>query len=334
MIRRRWTSLAVLSFAASSLLVLSTGCTDKRKRVKRVLNEKLKECRHADGTFAELELFGDTKRTVLRSTCKEKMGKIEMPDPFSARTTVGPYTWKAGLYEPKDLWVVKNITWKPFDTARRYLNIEDVGAEKLQRAAEKFGQAQKDYPKSSWIRLRRLEALLRAQRADMGSASASSFKLEDAAKKQYRQTVEWAKQKGDADTRVRARLMVVDHYRAYEQFYRDAKNALGSKDAWLKNSIEEAEKNDRPKRAEKYRKQLEKRRKKRPKKRKQYNAKIEAITSATCETLRALDPVGIEDKDLENRALSAKGSTSCDPAKTKSNETSRDGKTTDEGSAP
>ncbi len=292
-------------------LTLAAGCSNPKKKAKKKLDNKIETCRNAEGTFHTVEAFGDLTRKILQSTCEKEAGNLEMPDEFSAQVQVGPYTWELGLEEETGLWVLKDVRWDALDNARDRLDTEDPDQAGLERTVELLGQAQEQYGESGWIRLRRLETMLDLRTQMIGEGDIEPLKLGGQARKQYRETLEWAQSQDNRDVEAEARLIVTDYLNSYMTYIQDSKRSLGGKTERYENVIEQAEENGNDEQAEKYRKTLEKLKEERPKKRKRYNKRLEATRTALCERYTDMVPSGIEDASLKKRVISAKDSLEC-----------------------
>lgn len=287
------------------------GCSNPKKKAQKKLKQSVKKCRNAEGTFYTVEAFGDVKRKMLRSTCEEKVGEVKMPDQFSAQAQIGPYTWDIGLEKETGLWVLKDVRWATLDNARDRLQTDEPSESSLSRTVELLGKAQKQYGKSGWIRLRRLEAMLDLRSKKSGSGDIDPVKLGEQARTQFEETLEWARNNDDRDTEAEARLIVTDYLNSHLSSFQSAKRNLGGQDSWYENAIDQAEDKGNDEEADKYRKTLEKMREERPEKRKTYNTQIEAARVAICEHYTELAPSGIEDSTLKKRVISAEKSLDC-----------------------
>jgi hypothetical protein len=301
--------LPTLVVAGATLL--TTSCTSKKQEATEKLDKAIKKCRAADGPIYKAPTMGgEDEEAVLRRTCDEDQGDVEMVDAFTAQVEVGPYNWEAGRNQEIGIWQMKAVTWEPLDTARRLLD-GDPGPKKLDRAIENLRKAQSEYGKSPWIRLELMDALLRREAAERTSEK-SALEWSDAVEKHFDETVEWAQENDDRATEVRARLRLVDYIQGFIDQVRQDKRALESKDfVHLERSIKVAEEAGNDEKAEKYRTELEKQKEKRPRKKKRYTELIDAAQSNLCGRLAHLQTDGIEDEKLRKRVASAKGGINC-----------------------
>lgn len=297
---------------ALGLAAAAVGCSNPKKKAMKTIKEPLEKCRQADGPFYSVSLMNESAKTeVLTKACQEKMGKLQMEKSHSAKAKVGPYTWKAGVNEEIGIWVLKGVEWDTLEQARRRLNAEDPGENEIKHAASQLKKAQKTFPKSGWIRLERLRALIMLRGKTRDNESNKAFKLGRKASKHLEKTATWAEKNEEFETAAKARMQAIDYVKNYIRYIEGAKNTLGSQDDWYKKSIEVAKKEGNDKKAEKYEKELEKLKEERPEKRKKYDKLLHKARVDLCGRLAHLKPDGIEDGAVKKQVKSVKSSVDC-----------------------
>lgn len=302
------------------------GCMSKREKAKKLLKRRIEQCRKADGTWYQAEVLkGEEKTRILRQTCEEEMGTVQLADQFTAKVDVGPYTWTAGLDEEMGAWILRDAAWKSLERGLQRLDKEEPTDKELERGLEELAKAQDQYPKSAWIRLKRLEGLLQLREKRREKTEKSGVDLGDRASKQLSSTVEWATDNDDTATAAKARLKAVQYVEDYIRAIENAKSALGSQDDYYKKSIEEAEEANNPDQAEKYRTELEEMKEERPKKRKKYDSLLKQARKRLCSHLDKLAPGDIDDESVAKRARAAQSGTDCDAIRSDSKESDGDG---------
>ncbi len=306
--------LAALAGLLAAGALLASGCQQPKKKAKKLFTQTLEDCRTTDSTFYEAELMtGDETTDVLTETCQEEMSEITLDDGnHSAEMTVGPYTWQAGVNEATGIWVLKNITWEPLSLARTRLDAEDPSDNDLSRAIDLLGDAQNEYGKSGWVRVKRLEAMLDLRASTRSDDSESKgYKLGDQAGDYYEETLAWAESNSSPKTAARARLAVTDYIRDYIDQTRRAKQSLGSQDEHLEKTIEQAEDDGDDEEAEKYRKELESLKEERPDKRERYDELMQQARKELCGYLDELSADGIDGEELTDRIDAANEGIDC-----------------------
>lgn len=302
---------ALVCLLAGGMLVAS-GCKNPKKKATDLFKQTIEDCRTTESTFYEADLMaGDETVEVLSQTCKEEMGEVTVDKGIEASVEVGPYTWRAGVQQSTGIWVLEGVDWEPFHNARRRLDSSEPGEKGLKRAADQLADAQEDFPKSSWIRLKRLETLLKIRGMTRSSDSEDAYKLGDEARDYFSETLSWANSNSMPAVAAKARLQVVDHLETFVRSMQTAKDSLGSQDEHFEKTIEQAKKEGDEEEAEEYRKELEKLREKRPEKKKTYNNLIEKARTSICEQTTELDTEGIEDSSLKDRIGSAGDGIDC-----------------------
>ena len=179
-----------------------------------------------------------------------------MDEEYSATTTLGPYTWEAGIDERTDVWTMKGISWETFDQARQRLETEDPGENRLQHTVNLLAKAQKEFPGSGWIRLRRLEKMVELNDKKTGGEK-KPVDIGDEAIEYLEETIAWADKNDQPDIRAEAQVYVANYTKDYIDLMGKAKQNLGNQDDYFKKSIEVAEKAGDEEEADKYRKELD-----------------------------------------------------------------------------
>jgi hypothetical protein len=303
--------LALVCLLAGTVLVAS-GCKNPKKKAKDLFKQTIEDCRTTESTFYEADLMaGDETVEVLSQTCKEEMGKITVNKGIEASLDVGPYTWKAGVQQSTGIWVLKGVDWESFQTARRRLDSSEPGEKGLKRAADLLADAQEEFPKSSWLRLKRLETLLKIRAKTRSSEGEDAHKLGEDARDYFSETLSWANSNSKPAVAAQARLQAIDHLKTFARSMQNAKDSLGSQDEHFEKTIEQAEKEGDEEEAEEYRKELEQLREKRPDKKKTYNNLIEQARTSICKQTNEFDTEGIEDSSLKDRIGSADEGIDC-----------------------
>lgn len=316
----------VLGFALLALTAAAaSGCSDKKKKASKVINEAVEKCRSSDETFHEVELLkGAETQEVLAATCEEELGEVKMVDEFSAEAELGPYLWRAGLDQETGIWTMQSVDWETLSQARKRLGRESLDENVLKHAEKQLAKAQRQYPESSWIRLERLGVLLQLRSRDRELAQ-SGLELGDEVTEHLEETLQWARDSENQGAEAKAQLRIVGYYRDFLDQVANARDAMGSQDVHLKRSAELAEEEGNPEEAEKYRTQLEELKEKRPEKRKQFDELTEETELLLCERVPDLSTEGIEDSALVARIEETKNRIDCEDAGEENSDEESDG---------
>jgi hypothetical protein len=302
-------------FLAAGLLVASigAGCTSHKEKAQKVIREAVELCKKAepDGPFYELELFDGNTDEILHLACNKKIEKFEIEDNLLAWAYTGPVRWNAQLAKETGVWTLSGVEWSDLKRARRALDADDPSEQQLTYAIDHLKDAQAAVPESSWIRLRRLEALLKLRMDTRSQDTPKPATIGPKAQTQFDETLAWAKKKSNLSAQVEARYLVVEHLRDYLGRVEMILSSDGTSDEWLIKSIEQAEKEGKPEKAEAYRKELELTRKKREKAQKIFSAREVKVRDALCQHVGKLSPAGLDDDELQKRVIATKEAVDC-----------------------
>lgn len=315
-----------LGFAMLALTIAAaSGCSDKKKKAAKVINEAVEECRASDETFHEVKLLkGAETQEVLTATCEEELGEVKMVDEFSAETELGPYLWRAGLDQETGIWTMQSVDWETLSQARKRLGREGLDENVLKHAEKQLAKAQQQYPESSWIRLERLDIRLRLRTRNR-DLEQSGLELGDEVTEHLEETLQWARDSKNREAELKAQLRIVDYYLDFLDQVASAREAMGSQDVQLKRSAELAEEEGNTEAAEEYRTQLEKLKEERPEKKERFDELTAETESLLCERIPKLSPEGIEDSALNAKIEETKNRVDCEQADDEASDDENDG---------
>ncbi|MFW5968875.1 MAG: hypothetical protein ACOCV2_15230, partial [Persicimonas sp.] len=241
-----------------------SGCTDQEEKAREALKQAAQECRNddSDGPFVSVDVGDDEEEEVLQRGCKEEFDGFEMTSDLSAKAETGPITWEARIEKETGTWKVYAADWPSLQRARRALDDDDLGKEEREYAELHFTKAQEETPESAWIRLNRLKNLLELRAETRDNRKGRPYDIGEKARTQLEETIEWAEENDDADTKAEALYLAVD----YAEKYRDRATELrdsadrdtSSLDERLEAAADEAEEEGKTEKAEEYREEIEK----------------------------------------------------------------------------
>lgn len=301
-----------------SALVLGTlgpGCTSHEEKATRAIEEAVQSCRDApaDEPFFAFKRFDGEHDEILRAACLLEIENFEISNNLIASASTGPVVWNAQRSPETDGWSVASADWSDLVRARRALDTSDPTQEQLAYASEHLDSAQKSVPDSAWLRLARLDALLKLRTLTRTPTTPEPTTIGPEAQAQFEQTLAWAKDHDDLNTQVEAQYMVFNHLQKYLDRVEAILESDGSSDEWLIKSAELAEKEGRTEDAQQYRQELEDTVKKRAEDHATYTEREAKLRAAICEQLATLSPTGVTDTALAARVSAAKKSTDCMP---------------------
>lgn len=306
-------STSCLALGALLLVSASAGCANHEEKATVAINEAVQSCRDAsaDQAFYGVERFDGGQDEILRVACLKDIANFEIENNLTASATTGPVVWNAQRSMETDAWSVKGVAWPDLERARRALNENDPTQEQLTYANTHLESAQKDVPESAWIRLTRLDTLLKLRTKTRKADTPNPTTIGDEAQKQFDETVAWAKTNDDLDTQVAAQYMVVEHLEKYMNRVEMILESDGSGDDWLIKSAEVAEKEGRTEEAEKYRQELEDTQTKRAEDQEIYGKRKVELHAALCAHVAELSPSGVTDAALAKRVSAKKSAIDC-----------------------
>lgn len=292
---------------------LSAGCTSHEEKATRAIEEAVKSCRDAsaDEVFYAFERFDGEQDEILRAACLLEIENFEITNNLTASATTGPVVWNAQRSQETDGWSVASVEWTDLVRARRALEASDPTQEQLAYASDHLDSAQKAVPESAWLRLARLDALLKLRTLTRSPTTADPTTIGPQAQAQFDATLEWAKAHNDLNTQVEAQYMVIQHLQKYLNRVVAILESDGSSDDWLVKSAEVAEKEGRSEDAQQYRQELEDTVKKRAEDHATYTEREVKLRAALCEQLAGLSPTGVTDTALAARVSAKKESIDC-----------------------
>ena len=280
------------------------GCSKTEARVLDVVTHEIEKCRASEDTFYEVKLHGDETYQVLTQTCHETISEVEMASEWRGLVTTGPVSWMAGEDSATRAFVLSNVEWPELDRALRMANNPEANAKSLAEAEKSFAAAQAEYPKSGWVRLARLDNLLKL-REETRSGTEAPETLGEEATAVIEEIDAWAKESGDLEVAAEARLKAIAYYERYITRQEGALESLGSRTPWFEAAIEQAKKDGDTKTVEEYSKELEERLAREPAEREALEVRLHRLKELRCEQSTALSVSGVEDNALRE-TISAK----------------------------
>lgn len=300
------------AFVVCACLGLLAGCTPPRELIQKMMAAPLEECKNGEGDFAPMEMVDGTIEQVLVSACAKPIEQIDIEDKIKATAKMGPYTWRFNTDPSSGVWKVTGIEWRELTEGKKILEDEDADANTYKKGLEDFAKAQEQYPEGTWVRLARLEMMLKLQKKTRNKLEGEALAGIGAdAEKQLAETIEWAKEKPVASAR--ARLLVIDYINEYRNFLDMALETQGAGDEHLENSAKLAEKEGRPEEAAKYRKELEDVIARREKETVEIKDRQTKLLARVCSELSALAPERIDRADIKDQVVALKKGTKCAP---------------------
>jgi hypothetical protein len=306
----RWSAWIGLGLLAA---MAAAGCTSDEEKAMRTITKAVEECRSAevDGTFYEVELFEGKVDEILPVACDEEITDFEMTSKLSAHAYTGPVRWGVRIAKESGVWTLYNAEWSSLQRARNAASESDPSEETLGYAESHFKQAQKEAPGSAWIRLERLQNLLDLRAKSRKHDTPDPVSIGEDAQKQYEETLAFAEENDDLDTKVEAQYLVAQHISDYKGRIDTILSSDGSSDEWLVKAAEEAEKEGDDKKAEEYRQELADQRAKRQETHEIYTERREETMTYLCEQLSELQPTGVSDTALQKQVVGFKESIDC-----------------------
>jgi hypothetical protein len=285
------------------------GCTPDEEKVQRVIERGLKECKEAEGPFAEITVV-EGKDEMLKIACEKEISDLQLVDEYHATAKVGPYDWLIGIDSSTGVWTLTQVDWETLGEARRSIRGEDPPKDARVRAEKAFAKVQEEMPESEWIRKARIENLLAMRKVQRGK-SEDPTALGDAGPI-LQESINWAEQNEKPALAAELRMMVIDYYQDYASKLQMAYDNIGSSDEHLEALIHQAEKDGNKEDLEKYTKTLEEARAGRDDEYAKMDALIAGAQKKACQYLAKLSPVALEG-DLATRASGMKEATDCSP---------------------
>lgn len=306
----RWSAWIGLGMLATMAVA---GCTSDEEKAMNTITKAVEECRSAevDGTFYEVEMFEGKVDEILAVACDEEISDFEMTSKLSAHAYTGPVRWGVRIAKESGVWTLYNAEWSSLQRARNAVSESDPSEESLGYAESHFKQAQKEAPGSAWIRLNRLENLLDLRTKTRKKDTPNPVSVGEDAQKHYEETLAWADERDDLDTKVEAQYLVAQHIRDYKRRIDMILSSDGSSDEWLIKAAEEAEKEGDDDKAEEYRQELADQRAERQENHEIFTERREKTMDLLCEQLSELQPAGVSDTALQKQVVSFKESVDC-----------------------
>ena len=286
------------------------GCTPNEEKVRRVIDQAIKECKEGEAPFAEVAVVEGTDE-VLKETCDQPVEGLKLIDEFHASANVGPYTYTVGIDEETGVWVLSQVDWESLADARRAIAGGDPPKDARERAEPAFAKAQEEFAASTWIRRQRFDNLLAIRKLERNKDD-DRVRLGEAVDKLLADNVAWAKQNKQEAFAAELRFVVVDYYRSFASALEQSFGNLGGSDEHLEATIRQAEKDGDKEQAQKYRDTLEKERAERPAKIERMQKEIVACRKAACEHLGNVDPNVLEG-EAKTQATATVGAVKCTP---------------------
>lgn len=295
------------------LAISASACTNDEEKATRAIEQAVKSCREApaDEAFYGVERFDGEQDEILQAACAQEIADFKIFNGLTASASTGPVVWNAQRSQETGGWTVASVEWPDIERARRALDESDPTEEQLTYASKHLQSAQKAVPESGWIRLARLDALLKLRAKTRSPDTPNPTTIGADAQKQLDETMAWAKTKNDLDVQVEAQYKVVEHLENYLTRVEGVLQADGSSDEWLIKSAEVAEKEGNTEKAEEYRAELEQVQQKRAKSQEIFTQREAKLRKALCAQVTSLSPSGVQNTSLQQRVNAKKEAIDC-----------------------
>lgn len=292
---------------------LTSGCINHEEKARKVISQAVQACRDApaDGPFYAVKSIDKSQDEILRIVCSQEIEKFEIKNNLVASAYTGPARWDANLEAESKTWVLGGVEWSDLDRARRALEDSDPSEEQLGYAIQHLSAAQQDVPASEWIRMTKLESLLRLRAKTRGTDKEHPETIGPDAQTYYEQTLAWADESQNLNARVQAQYLVASHLRDYLRRVDMILDVDPSSDEWLVKSAEQARQEGDKAKADEYLKELEETRARREESQEIFSKRRVAVREGLCEQLAKLSPAGVTDDALQQRVSAIKSSTDC-----------------------
>ncbi len=290
----------------------SIGCTPDEEKITRMIQEHLDRCKkEQEETFAKIRIMGETE-PMLVEACSEPVTEIVVDSGIAATAKTGPYTWTISMKEDSGVWSATEVAWNDLHNALTILEDGESDEAVLADGAKKLAAAQEAYPSSAYVRLKRMEMLLKLRKVLRSKAGQDDPNgIGKQAQDYYQELLTWSETAKKPEVGAQARTQVITYLRGLDGFLDMSIDTLGSRDDVLETSIKEALKEKDEKSAEAYRKELEDSQAKRPEQLAALEARKAEVKGRLCKEVAALDPQLIKDAKLKESAVSLKGSVNC-----------------------
>lgn len=280
-------------------------------RIENVITREIEECRQAEGEFYTVTMADDSTYEVLAETCELEPSEVEMINDWRGIIRTGPVVWTAEEDEELGAVVLERVAWDDLDGALSSTNASHADVESYETAEEHFAEAQQQYGDSVWLRLERLDNLLKL-RAERRQPDEQGDLLGEQLQSYVDETLQWADERDDRDTQAKVRLAVIDHFEDYIANRDDAIDRLGSRDDHMRSRAEAVEEQGDTEEAEEIRQDLQERIERRPERREEIEGRRENARRQACEFVDALSVDGVEDGQLRSRISSTLTGFDCD----------------------
>ena len=312
---RRWPRGATAWFGALCLMTLCLGCTSDEEKITKVIQAHLEACQKAEGPIAEVEIFDGSKEPILKQACEQSVTELVVDSGVTATAKTGPYAWSISQHPDSGLWVVSGLSWSDFHNALAMLeDDDDPDAATLQGAAEQMAAAQLAFPQSPLVREHHLALLLATRKKTRSKTNQEDLAgIGPQAQAYYDELLGWSEQQEHAELSAKARVMVIEYLKDYEEFLAMSKGTIGGRDDVLETAIREAERSNDAESAAAYREELEASLAERPGQIKTIEDREELVRARICKELAGLDPQHIKEDALKTRAVALLSATTCEP---------------------
>jgi len=286
------------------------GCSNSEARVLNVVTHEIEKCRASEDTFYEVRMHGDETYDVLVEACREEISEVEMASEWRGMVTTGPVSWMAGEDSATRAFVLSSVEWPELDRAQRMANDPKAEATSLAEAEKSFAAAQEAYPKSGWVRLARLDNLIKL-RETTRSGTESPETLGDEAAAVIEEIEAWANESGKGEVIAEARLKAIAYYESYIARQESALESLGSRNPWFEAAIEQAKKDGDTKTVTEYSAELAERIEREPAEREALEVRLQRLKELRCEQSTKLSVSGVEDNALRERVSGKLAAITC-----------------------
>ncbi len=306
---RRWVAIGC---GLALVIVTAVACSSVEDRIENVVTHELEECKQTDDLFHTVRTREGSSFEILAELCHLEPSEVEMTNEWRGTIRTGPLVWLAEEDEGERAVLLRRVAWDELDRAQSYADRDNPSVEDLEAGEEAFATAQEQYGESGWLRLQRLNNLLRLSAEDMSTESDSTLVGSDA-EAYLEELVEWADgQDGEGETVAKARLAVIDHVDGYIASQQRSIDTLGSRDDRLEAAADHAEDEGDMESARDYRAELEERREERPEVRERLEERIKLARHEACGYVDDLNVDNVSDDDLRTRVSSTMRNYDCE----------------------
>ena len=307
----QWLQKVATGCVLAAIIGSSLGCSSLEDRIENVVHHELEECKATDDLFHTVRTRTGGSFEILAELCHLEPSEVEMTNEWRGTIRTGPLIWMAEEDQEERAVMLRRVAWDTLDRALSHAGRENPSTEDFEEAERLFAQAQEQYGDSAWVRLERLDNLLRWRGDEMSTDDEESL-VGEAAESYLEELIQWAQAAEDAETIAAARLAVVDHVEGYVSAQQRSIDTLGARDDRIAAAADHAEEEGDMEAAQEYRRELEERQEARPEVRAQLEERIELARREACGYVDAMHVDGVTDDALRQRTSSTMRNFDCD----------------------